>query len=81
MLGLAADARNEKGLLSIQTPLLEVGSYDLSNAMPGISCLYTSLFLQYMVTCSVATAFSLEKTNSLILERPCVWSHTIVVEM
>lgn len=36
VLGLAADARNEIGFLSIQTPLLEVSSYDLFNTMPGI---------------------------------------------
>lgn len=33
--GLAV-ARNEMGLLSIQTPELQMGSYDLSTTMPGI---------------------------------------------
>lgn len=31
--GLAADTGNERGLLSIQTPVLEMSSYDLSTAM------------------------------------------------
>lgn len=79
--GLAADAGNKMGLLSIQTPVVEMGSYDLSTTMPGIF-LYTPLLLQYLLTCSVATAMktSLEKTDSLILERLCVWCHTILVE-
>jgi len=33
---LAVDARGEMELLSIQTPVLETGSYDLSTVTPGI---------------------------------------------
>lgn len=80
MLGLVAGARNKKGLLSVQTPLLEVGSYDLFNTMPGIFLLIRITVFAILVICSVATAFSLEKINALILERPRVRSHTILVK-
>lgn len=44
--GLAADAGNKMGLLNIQTPVLEMGSYDLSTTMPGIFLLiYTTAHL------------------------------------
>lgn len=78
---LAADARNKMGLLSIQTPVLEMGSYDLSTTIPGIFLLiYTTAFAIPAHLLSFYSHEDLSGEDSLILERPCVWCHTILVE-
>lgn len=71
------------GLLSIQTQMLEIDSYDFSTTMTGIflviihHCFCNTWSPTQLVQ---ALKTSLEKINKLILEKPFVWFHIILVE-